>query len=93
MIRLRDDNGHEVENEPFHVEADRMLQFSVNHSTNAVRSGELEIETHNGALVTAVASSVDNRTGDTSVHESEQENERRSGQAGVPVLHSQPGET
>jgi len=77
VIRLRDDNGHEVENEPFHVEADRMLQFSVNHSTNAVRSGELEIETHNGASVTAVASSVDNRTGDTSVHESEQENERQ----------------
>jgi hypothetical protein len=76
-VRLFDDNGREVESEPFHVEHDSMVQVSMNRGSGEVRSGELEIETHNGTTVTVVASSVDNRTGDTSVHECEQENERQ----------------
>ena len=76
-VRLRDDSGQEVESHSFHVEPDRMMQLSLNGSSAQVRSGEVEVETHNGVSITAVASSVDNRTGDTSVHESEQENERQ----------------
>ncbi|MBV8516206.1 MAG: PKD domain-containing protein [Acidobacteria bacterium] len=75
-VRLFDDNGQEVEVEPFHVEAEAMTQISLSRGAAQVHSGEVEVETHNGVSVTAVASSVDNRTGDTSVHEAEQENER-----------------
>jgi plastocyanin len=49
----------------------------LNRGVANVRSGEVEVETHNGVSITAVASSVDNSTGDTSVRESEQENERQ----------------
>lgn len=76
-VRLLDDNGQEVESEPFHLESDAMVQVSLSRGSAEVRSGEVEVETHNGVSVTAVASSVDNSTGDTSVRESEQENERQ----------------
>ncbi len=76
-VRLFDDNGQEVESEPFHLESDAMVQIGLSRGSAEVRSGEVEVETHNGVSITAVASSVDNRTGDTSVRESEQENERQ----------------
>jgi hypothetical protein len=76
-VRLRDDNGQEVESEPFHLESGKMLQVALNRGSAQVRSGEVEVETHNGVSLTAVASSIDNSTGDTSVRESEQENERQ----------------
>jgi PKD domain-containing protein len=75
-IRLRDDNGQEVESEPFHLEAEGMMQVNLSRGAE-VHSGEVEVETHNGVSITAVASSIDNSTGDTSVRESEQENERQ----------------
>lgn len=76
-VRLLDDNGQEVESEPFHLDSDKMIQLSLSRGAAEVRSGEVEVETHNGVSVTAVASSIDNSTGDTSVRESEQENERQ----------------
>jgi hypothetical protein len=76
-VRLFDDNGQQVESEPFHAEHDSMTQISLSRGETEVHSGHVEVETHNGASVTAVASSIDNHTGDTSVHESEQENERQ----------------
>ncbi|HEV7921304.1 MAG TPA: PKD domain-containing protein, partial [Thermoanaerobaculia bacterium] len=76
-VRLRDDRGQEVESEPFHLESGRMIQVSLNRGSAQVRSGEVEVETHNGVPITAVASSIDNSTGDTSLRESEQENERQ----------------
>lgn len=76
-VRLLDDNGQEVESEPFHLESDATVQLSLNRGAAEVRSGEVEVETHNGVSVTAVASNIDNSTGDTSVRESEQENERQ----------------
>lgn len=76
-IRLLDDSGQEVESEPFHTGPDSMTQVSLNRGEAEVHSGEVEVETHNGVSVTAVASTIDNSTGDTSVGESEQENERQ----------------
>ncbi|MGN6183192.1 MAG: PKD domain-containing protein [Thermoanaerobaculia bacterium] len=76
-VRLFDDNGNEVEAEPFHLEGNGATQINLSRGGD-VRSGEIEVETHDGKSVTAVASSIDNRTGDTSVREAEQENERHS---------------
>ncbi|MBV9496781.1 MAG: PKD domain-containing protein [Acidobacteria bacterium] len=76
-VRLFDDRGQEVESEPFHLGADVMGQIAMSRGEAEVRSGEIEVETHNGASITAVASNVDNRTGDTSLREAEQENERQ----------------
>jgi PKD repeat protein len=76
-IRLFDDRGNEVENEPFHTEAGHSVQIGLPGSIH-VRSGELRIETENGVPVTAVASNVDNITGDTMQRESEQEAERQN---------------
>jgi hypothetical protein len=76
-VRLFDDRGVEVENEPFHLEHGKSTQVSMWRG-DKVGSGEVEVETHNGIAVTVVASNVDNRTGDTMQHEAEQENERQN---------------
>jgi PKD repeat protein len=76
-IRLFDDRGAEVENEPFHTEAGHSVQIGLPGVIH-VRSGELRIDTANGVAVTAVASNVDNITGDTMQRESEQETERQN---------------
>jgi plastocyanin len=75
-VRLLDDNGNEVQSEPFLLGHDAMTQINLNRGGD-VRSGEIEVATNDGNSITAVASSIDNRTGDTSVREAEQENERR----------------
>ncbi|MEO8036410.1 MAG: PKD domain-containing protein, partial [Acidobacteriota bacterium] len=77
-VRLFDDLGHEVEIEPFHIEHDKSVQVSMSRGTDKVHAGEIEVETQNGIAVTVIASNVDNRTGDTMQHESEQENERQN---------------
>jgi hypothetical protein len=77
-VRLFDDFGHEVENEPFHIEHGKSVQVSMSHGADKVHAGEIEVETHNGISVTVLASNVDNHTGDTIQHESEQENERQN---------------
>lgn len=77
-VRLFDDHGFEVENEPFHLEHGKSTQVSMSRGEDNVRSGRVEVESENGIPVTAVASNIDNRTGDTLHHESEQENERLS---------------
>jgi len=77
-VRLFDDHGREVENEPFHVEHGKSIQVSMSRGEDNVRAGRVEVETENGIPITAVASTIDNRTGDTIHHESEQENERQN---------------
>jgi hypothetical protein len=77
-VRLFDDRGIEVENEPFHLEQGKSMQVSMWRGDVRVGSGEVEVETENGIAVTVLASNVDNRTGDTMQHESEQENERQN---------------
>lgn len=76
-IRLFDDRGAEVENEPFHIEGRDSVQTGLPGVIH-VRSGELRVETENGVAITAVASNVDNITGDTMQRESEQEAERQN---------------
>jgi FOG: PKD repeat len=97
-VRLFDDHGIEVENEPFHVEHGKSTQVSMARGIAQVHSGHIEVETENGIAVTVIASNVDNHTGDTMQHESEQENERQneielviepsSAAAGSPVAFS-----
>ena len=77
-VRLFDDHGSEVENEPFQVEHGKSVQVSMARGNDKVHAGEIEVETENGIAVTVVASNIDNRTGDTMQHESEQENERQN---------------
>jgi hypothetical protein len=77
-VRLFDDRGIEVENEPFHVEHGKSTQVSMSRGLDRVHSGQIEVETENGIAVTVIASNIDNHTGDTIQHESEQENERQS---------------
>lgn len=77
-VRLFDDQGREVEIEPFHIEHGKSVQVSMSRGADRVHAGEIEVETQNGIPVTVVASNIDNRTGDTMQHESEQENERQS---------------
>jgi hypothetical protein len=98
QVRLFDDRGLEVENEPFHVEHGRSIQVAMNRGTDDVRAGGIEVETEHGVLVTVTASNIDNRTGDTIQRESEQENERQNDMEmevsprlttiGVPVFFS-----
>jgi hypothetical protein len=76
-IRLFDDRGVEVESHPFRAERGKSMQIGVSGNT-PVRAGELRIETENGVPVTAVASNVDNVTGDTMQREAEQETERQN---------------
>jgi hypothetical protein len=76
-VRLFDDHGREVEVERFQLEHGKSGQVPMSHGDD-VGSGEIEVETENGVTVTVVASNIDNRTGDTMQHESEQENERQS---------------
>jgi hypothetical protein len=76
-IRLFDDRGVEIENHPFHAESGKSVQIGL-PGTIDVRSGELRIESENGVPVTAVASNIDNVTGDTMQRESEQEAERQN---------------
>ncbi|MEA2342491.1 MAG: hypothetical protein QOF63_660 [Thermoanaerobaculia bacterium] len=77
-VRLFDDHGIEVENEPFHVEHGKSTQVSMSRGIDRVHSGQIEVETENGIAVTVIASNIDNHTGDTIQHESEQENERQT---------------
>jgi hypothetical protein len=76
-IRLFDDRGIEVENHAFRAEAGKSVQIGLPGVID-VRAGELRIETENGIPVTAVASNIDNITGDTMQRESEQEAERQN---------------
>jgi hypothetical protein len=76
-IRLFDDRGLEVENQPFRAEAGKSVQIGL-PGVIGVRAGELRIESQNGVSVTAVASNIDNVTGDTMQRESEQESERQN---------------
>ncbi|HKO59071.1 MAG TPA: PKD domain-containing protein [Thermoanaerobaculia bacterium] len=78
VVRLFDDRGRQVEVEPFHVEHGTSVQVPLSGNATEVRSGQVEVETEHGVTVTVLASNIDNRTGDTVVHESEQENERQS---------------
>jgi hypothetical protein len=77
-VRLFDDHGGEVENEPFHVEHGKSIQVAMSRGEHNVHAGRVEVEIENGVPVTVVASNIDNRTGDTLHHESEQENERQN---------------
>ena len=96
-IRLFDERGVEIESRPFVAPAGKSLQVALPGDI-AVRAGELLVETQNGVAVTAVASNVDNVTGDTMLRESEQESERqneleiamstRTAAIGVPVTFS-----
>ncbi|HEV7766494.1 MAG TPA: PKD domain-containing protein [Thermoanaerobaculia bacterium] len=76
-ILLLDDRGIEVENHPFLAQAGKSVQIALPGAIN-VGAGELRIETENGVSVTAVASNIDNVTGDTMQRESQQESERQS---------------
>ncbi len=76
-IRLFDDRGAEVENQAFRAEAGKSVQIGLPGAI-AVRAGELRIESANGVSVTAVASNIDNVTGDTMQREPAQEAERQS---------------
>jgi PKD domain len=96
-IRLFDERGLEVENRPFVAQPGKSVQVGL-PGTVAVRAGELRVETANGVAVTAVASNVDNVTGDTLQREAGQESERqneleiamstRTAAIGVPVTFS-----
>ncbi len=77
-VRLFDDHGVEVESEPFHVEHAKSTQVSMSRGVDKVHAGQIEVETENGVAVTVIASNIDNHTGDTIQHESEQENERQT---------------
>ncbi|HUQ83820.1 MAG TPA: PKD domain-containing protein, partial [Gemmatimonadaceae bacterium] len=76
-IRLFDERGVELENHAFHIEHGKPAQIALNGSIR-VHAGEVRIETENGVRVTAVASNIDNVTGDTMQRESQQENERQN---------------
>ncbi|HEX8170840.1 MAG TPA: PKD domain-containing protein [Thermoanaerobaculia bacterium] len=76
-IRLFDDRGVEVERHHFVAEPGKSMQIGLSGNA-AVRAGELHIETEHGVPVTAIASNIDNVTGDTVQRESEQENERQN---------------
>jgi hypothetical protein len=96
-IRLFDERGREVENQPFRVQSGASVQMGVG-GVIPVQAGKLLVETTNGVAVTATASNVDNVTGDTLQRESEQETERqneleiamntRTAAIGVPVSFS-----
>ena len=98
VVRLFDDHGAEVESEPFHAGHQSSVQVAMNHGAAEVHAGEVEVETENGVAVTVIASNIDNLSGDTVMHEAEQENERqheiemeltpRVAVAGVPVTFS-----
>ncbi len=76
-IRLLDEHGVEIENVPFRAQSGKSLQVAL-PGVIAVHAGELRIESANGVAVTAVASNVDNVTGDTMLRESQQEAERQN---------------
>jgi len=76
-IRLHDEHGAEVESQPFHVPHGTTMQFSIGQTRIQVEAGEVEVETEHGVEVSAIASNIDNRSGDTVMHEPEQENERQ----------------
>jgi hypothetical protein len=77
-IRLFDHRAREVEAQTFHVDAHRSLQLAMNKSSDVVAGGDVLVTTKEGALVTVLASTVDNRTGDTLLTEVDQENERQT---------------
>ncbi|HET8774774.1 MAG TPA: PKD domain-containing protein [Thermoanaerobaculia bacterium] len=76
-IRLLDEHGTEIENVPFRAQSGKSVQVAL-PGVIAVRAGELRIESANGVAVTAIASNVDNVTGDTVQRESQQEAERQN---------------
>ena len=93
-IRLLDERGVEIESRAFSAQPGKAVQIGLPGSI-AVRAGELRIESENGVQLTAVASNVDNVTGDTLQREAAQEAERqneleiamstRTAAVGVPV--------
>ena len=76
-VHLFDDHGTEVETREFRVEHGKATQIALAGATH-VHAGKLHIETENGVPVTAIASNVDNVTGDTMSREAEQETERQN---------------
>jgi hypothetical protein len=76
-IRLFDERGVEVQSQDFVAQPGKSVQIGLPGSA-PVRAGELRIETQNGVAVTAVASNIDNVTGDTLQREAEQETERQN---------------
>ena len=95
-IRLFDDHGSEIESHPFHVGKHSAQQFAISQTRIAVSAGEIEVESEHGVEVSVIASNVDNRSGDTVVAETEQENERqqeleirmsaKTAAAGTPIV-------
>lgn len=77
-VSLYDDHGRVVEIETFEVGHGKSVQVAMNRGEDRVHAGEVEVQTRNGIAVTVTASNVDNHTGDTLQHESEQENERQN---------------
>ncbi len=76
-VRLFDERGIEIENQAFVAQPGKPLQVSMRGSV-AVRAGKVRVETENGVAVTAIASNVDNVTGDTVQREPAQESERQN---------------
>lgn len=96
-VRLFDERGIEIENQAFVAQPGQPVQVSMRGSV-AVRAGKVRVESGNGVAVTAIASNVDNVTGDTVQRESSQESERqneleiamstRTAAIGVPIAFS-----
>lgn len=76
-VRLFDEGGFEVESHPFRVQPGKAAQLAL-HGALAITAGELRVESENGLTVTAVASNIDNVTGDTVQREPAQESERQN---------------
>lgn len=96
-VRLFDDSGNAVESTAFRAEAGRAIQVPMTQG-GEVRAGAVEVTAANGVSVTAIASNIDNRTGDTVMREAQQENERqndleirvsaKTAAAGTPITFS-----
>lgn len=65
FVHLFDDAGVEVDSAYFAIEPGKAIQVPLNHGTANIHSGRVEVEVSNGASILALASNVDNRTGDT----------------------------
>jgi len=76
-VRLFDDRGAEIESQRFHIPRHSAGQLAMSQTRVAIAAGQIEVETEHGVEVSVIASNVDNRSGDTVVAETEQENERQ----------------
>jgi hypothetical protein len=65
FVHLYDDAGVEVDSVYFAVEAGKAVQVPMTRETTTIHSGRVEVEVTNGASILALASNIDNRTGDT----------------------------